>query len=222
MKKIIITGHTSTISQNLMKLAQEKNPGIKIIKVGRSADSDLHINFFDLTDMRKFVDFVGSEKANYLFLNHGVLIGKKLNQMTQQEIQETLTCNMISYLTLMESLPMINNLRTVVMSSISSKLGSFATLYAASKTGVDLAVKSIAPTLPTTSRLNAVSPGIISDTKMTQARTDLHIIEQKTQSTPTKQLTSSNDVAKAIAYLLFDNENINGENLNINGGLFCS
>lgn len=222
MKKIIITGHTSTIAHNLIKLAQEKNPGIKVIKVGRSADSDFKINFFQLTDMRKFVDFVASEKANYLFINHGVLIGKKLNQMTELEIQETLTCNMISYLTLIESLPTINNLRTVVMSSISSKLGSFATLYAASKSGVDLAVKSIAPTLPPTSRLNAVSPGIITDTKMTQARTDVHIIEQKTQSTPTKQLTLSTDVAKAIAYLLFENENINGENLNINGGLFCS
>lgn len=221
MKKIIITGHTSTIAQKLITKIKEKDPQIKIIKVGRSADSDVKINFFVLSDMKKFTTFLENEKANYLFLNHGILHGKKLQQMSETEIKETLHCNMLSYLMTMESLPKLSDLKTVLMSSISSKAGSYATLYAASKSGMDVMIQSIVKELPASSRLNAVSPGIIQDTKMTEARTDLHILDQKTNATPSKKLTQASDVANTVFYLLFENDNINGENININGGIYC-
>lgn len=222
MKKIVITGHTSAITQNFLSLALEKNLKLKVIKVGRCEKSDLKINFFDLADCKKFVAYLASEKPDYLFLNHGLLVGKQLNGMTATEIQETLFCNMISYLMVIESLTSLDNLRTVVMSSISGKKGSYDTLYAGTKAATDLTIKAITTRLPASSRLNAISPGIISDAKMTMVRTDQDILEEKKNITPTKLFTTSTEVAKAAHYLLFETDNINGENLNLNGGLFCS
>lgn len=222
MKKIMITGYSSAIVQHFYKEYLEKDSSLKVIRVGRDDKSDKKIDFFKLEDCKKFVAYVAEEKPDYLFLNHGLLVGKQLNSMNAQEIQETLFCNMTSYLMVIESLTQIENLRTVVMSSISGKRGSFDTLYAGAKAAVDLTIKSTIPRLPSTSRLNAVSPGIIADARMTEVRTDKNILDSKKENTPTKLFTTSAEVAKAVHYLLFENDNINGENLNLNGGLFCS
>lgn len=221
MKKIIITGHTSSIAIALIETIKAKYPDLKIIKVGRSPDSDVKINFFELSDMKKFVTLLENEKPHYLFLNHGVLHGKKLNSMSDNEIKETISCNMLSYLSTLEVLPSLPHLRTVLMSSISAKAGSFATLYAASKAGVDLVLKNIIKDLPATSRLNAVSPGIIADAKMTTVRQDKDVLAKKKEQTPTKEFTTSNEIAKTVHYLLFENDSINGENINVNGGIWC-
>ena len=113
-------------------------------------------------------------------------------------------------------------MRTVVMSSISGKAGSYDTLYAATKAGVDIMLKSFAPRLPSGSRLNAISPGIIEDARMTNVRTDLDILAEKKQKTPTQVFCSSMEVAQLSYFLLFEANNMTGENLNVNGGMYVS
>ena len=55
---------------------------------------------------------------------------------------------------------------------------------------------------------------------MTLVRKDIDVLEAKRQLAPTKAFTTSKDVARLVHYLLFEAGNIQGENININGGTF--
>lgn len=216
MKKIIITGASSTIATCLLKMLPKD---LSVVTCGRNKNNDYEIDFSKHNDVLKFLKIIKKEKPQYLFLNHGVLPGKKLLKYKSTEIESANYCNLVSIAMILEQISTMKNLKTVVTSSISGKLGSFDTLYAAQKAGIDLMIKYFSKSIPSSSRLNAISPGIIHDANMTLVRKDKEILKQKLNLTPTKIFTSSYDVSQMVNYLMFKAENINGENININGGL---
>ena len=73
---------------------------------------------------------------------------------------------------ILENLSNVKKIRSIFISSISGKKGSYDHLYAATKSGIDLIIKQISKSIDSQSRLNAISPGIISDAKMTLKRND--------------------------------------------------
>ena len=221
MKRLVVTGYNSSIAKALFELVGQRQE-IEIIRCGRCEQADVVFDFSQLDDCRRFTSFVEETTPDYLFLNHGLLVGDKLKDQSDQEITKTLYVNLISVAMVLERLVLINKMRTVVMSSISGKVGSYDTLYAATKAGVDLLIKSFAPQLPSDSRLNAISPGIIEDAGMTTVRTDLDVLAEKKQKTPTHVFCSSLEVAQLSYFLLFEAENLTGENLNVNGGMYVS
>ena len=221
MKRLVVTGYTSSIAIALFELVGQRQE-IEIIRCGRCEQADVIFDFSQLDDCRRFASFVEETMPDYLFLNHGLLVGDKLKDYNDQEIIKALYVNLVSVAMVLERLVLINKMRTVVMSSISGKVGSYDTLYAATKAGVDLLIKSFAPQLPSDSRLNAISPGIIEDAGMTTVRTDLDVLAEKKQKTPTHVFCSSLEVAQLSYFLLFEAENLTGENLNVNGGMYVS
>ena len=221
MKRLVVTGYNSSIAEALFELVSQRQE-IEIIRCGRCEQADVIFDFSQLDDCRRFTSFVEKMTPDYLFLNHGLLVGDKLTDNSDQDITKTLYVNLVSVDMVLERLVSINEMRTVVMSSISGKAGSYDTLYAATKAGVDLLVKSFAPQLPPNSRLNAISPGIIEDARMTNVRTDLYILAEKKQKTPTQVFCSSMEVAQLSYFLLFEANNMTGENLNVNGGMYVS
>ena len=221
MKRLVVTGYTSSIAIALFELVGQRQE-IEIIRCGRCEQADVIFDFSQLDDCRRFTSFVEQTTPDYLFLNHGLLIGDKLKDHNEKEISEALYVNLVSVAMVLERLVLINKMRTVVMSSISGKVGSYDTLYAATKAGVDLLIKSFAPQLPSGSRLNAISPGIIEDAGMTTVRTDLDVLAAKKKKTPTQVFCTSMEVAQLSYYLLFEAGNLTGENLNVNGGVYVS
>ena len=221
MKRLVVTGYNSSIAEALFELVSQRQE-IEIIRCGRCEQADVIFDFSQLDDCRRFTSFVEKMTPDYLFLNHGLLVCDKLTDNSDQDITKTLYVNLVSVAMVLERLVSINEMRTVVMSSISGKAGSYDTLYAATKAGVDLLVKSFAPQLPPNSRLNAISPGIIEDARMTNVRTDLDILAEKKQKTPTQVFCSSMEVAQLSYFLLFEANNMTGENLNVNGGMYVS
>ena len=219
MKRLVVTGYNSTIAAALLELVAQQQE-IEIIRCGRCEQADVFFDFSQLDDCRRFTSFVEETTPDYLFLNHGLLVGEKLKDHSDQQIYQTLSVNLVSVAMVLERLVFINKMRTVVMSSISGKVGSYDTLYAATKAGVDLLIKSFAPQLPPDSRLNAISPGIIEDAGMTTERTDLDVLAAKKKKTPTQRFCSSMEVAQLSYYLLFEAGNLTGENLNVNGGMY--
>ena len=219
MKHLVVTGYNSSIARALFELIGQRQE-IQVTRCGRCEQADEIFDFSQLDDCRQFTSFVEETSPDYLFLNHGLLVGEQLKDYNDKEITKALYVNLVSIALVLERLVSINKMRTVVMSSISGKVGSYDTLYAASKAGVDLLIKSFAPQLPSDSRLNAISPGIIEDARMTTARTDLDILAEKKQKTPTQEFCSSMEVAQLSYYLLFEAQNLTGENLNINGGMY--
>lgn len=221
MKKLVLTGHTSQIALELLELLKSKGRGnLQIVKCGRSPNSDRKVDFSSYDQTRAFIAWLRKSRPDYLFLNHGILPGKRLSDASDAIIDESYRVNLVSFAMIIEALPEFNGLSTVVMSSISGKAGSFDTLYAASKAGVDVLVKRTAASLPPSSRLNAVSPGIIADARMTIVRTDAEVLKSALNATPTRQFTKSRDVASLVSFLLFDAENMLGENINLNGGRY--
>jgi NAD(P)-dependent dehydrogenase (short-subunit alcohol dehydrogenase family) len=220
MKTIVVTGYSSSIALQLFNVLNEKQEQIKILRCGRNRDANIFVDFSSIKQTKKFITQLQKISPDYLFLNHGVLPGVQICDLKKDELINSVSVNLVSYLLIIESLTKLDNLRTVVMSSISGKVGSYDTLYAATKAGIDVTVRRIASCIPHSSRLNAVSPGIISDAKMTTVRTDLDVLENKRINTPTKQFTTSLDVAKLIYYVLFEATNLLGENINLNGGMY--
>jgi NAD(P)-dependent dehydrogenase (short-subunit alcohol dehydrogenase family) len=221
MKRLVVTGYNSSIAIALFELVGQRQE-IEIIRCGRCEQADAIFDFSQLDDCRGFTSFVEETTPDFLFLNHGLLIGDKLKDHNDQEITKAFYVNLVSVAMVLERLVSINKMRTVVMSSISGKVGSYDTLYAATKAGVDLLIKSFAPQLPSGSRLNAISPGIIEDARMTTVRTDLDVLATKKKKTPTQVFCSSMEVAQLTYFLLFEAGNLTGENLNVNGGLYVS
>ena len=216
-KKIIITGSSSKISKLLIKDIKNKN--LKIYSCTKNK-GEFNYDFANQKSILKFIKFLKKIKPNYLFLSHGILIGKKLQKYSKIEIQKTIFVNLISNIQILEAIENISNLNTILISSISGKVGSFDNLYAATKSGLDLTVKKISTKMKNTSRLNVISPGIIEDGKMTEIRTDFNSLKKKKNATPTKKFTTSKEVADLANFIFFESKNIHGQNININGGLF--
>jgi NAD(P)-dependent dehydrogenase (short-subunit alcohol dehydrogenase family) len=221
MKHLVVTGYSSSICKALFELVKKRQE-IEIIRCGRCEQADFIFDFSELEDCRRFASFVEEMSPDYLFLNHGLLVGDKLTDISDHEISKTLHVNLVSVAMILERLVLIDGMRTIVMSSISGKVGSYDTLYAVTKAGVDLLIRSFAPQLPSNSRLNAISPGIIADARMTTERTDLDTLERKKQKTPTQVFCSSMEIAQLSYFLLFESQNMSGENLNVNGGIYVS
>lgn len=220
MKKLWITGYSSNIAQEFISLVKEKYTDINISTYGRNSDANFKVDFSKVNETREFINNLTKKPPDFLFVNHGVLPGNQIRDTSTKDINNSVHVNLVSYLFIIESLAKIEGINTVIMSSISGKVGSYDTLYAATKAGIDVTVRRQVLGLPANSRLNAVSPGIVIDAKMTKVRTDLHILEQKKNTTPTKQFTTSIDVAKLVYYIMFEAQNMQGENINLNGGMF--
>jgi 3-oxoacyl-[acyl-carrier protein] reductase len=222
MKKLVITGYTSRIAIEFADLLQQRGTDVRILRCGRHAESDYRVDFSSYDCIRSFIEWLRVTRPDYLLLNHGILPGMRLSAMADGAIEQALRVNLVSFAMVIEVLPEFDELRTVVMSSISGKAGSFDTLYAACKAGTDVAIRRVAASLPPGARLNAVSPGIIADARMTLSRADTEVLEAKRAQTPTRRFTTSRDVACLVYYLLFEAENMQGENINLNGGIFIS
>ena len=112
---------------------------------------EFNYDFANQKSILKFIKFLKKIKPNYLFLSHGILIGKKLQKYSKIEIQKTIFVNLISNIQILEAIENISNLNTILISSISGKVGSFDNLYAATKSGLDLTVKKISTKMKNTS-----------------------------------------------------------------------
>lgn len=101
--------------------------------------------------------------------------------------------------------------------------GGGSTLYASSKGAVTTFTRAMAKELgPKGIRVNAVCPGLIG-TKFHDDFTKDEIREKVAASTPLRREGAAEEVADLVAYLASDDASfINGNNIDINGGLAFS
>jgi NAD(P)-dependent dehydrogenase (short-subunit alcohol dehydrogenase family) len=217
MRKIIITGYNSNIAKNLIKILK-KSEDIEIIKAGRCKDADIFVEFNCFDSVKKFAQTLQEKPFSHLLICHGVLYGEKIDNLNKTECIGSVFVNMTSVIFLLEQLTNLKNINTLVVSSISGKKGSYDNLYASCKAGVDLAVKTISKQLDSSSRLNALAPGIISDTRMTMERKDKENLQNILDTIPTRQFSTSLEVAELGYYILFKSSNLNSSIIDINGG----
>jgi len=217
VSSIVITGYNSNIAKNLIKILK-KREDIEIIKAGRCKNADIFVEFDRFDSVQKFVQTLRETCFSHLLICHGVLYGEKIDNLNETECISSVFVNMSSVIFLLEELTNFKYVNTLVISSISGKKGSYDNLYASCKAGVDLAVKTISKQLDSTSRLNALAPGIIGDTRMTMERKDKANLQNILDTIPTRQFSTSLEVAELGYYMLFKSNNLNASIIDINGG----
>ena len=217
--KLLISGYTSKISQELIKIINSKIKA-KIFLVGRHKSSDYYCNFAEFSSIRNFIkNVIDKEQFDFIFLNHGILFGKKALDLNEIEINEYMMVNCFSKIAILEALSKHKNTNIVVTSSISSKEGSYDPIYAATKAGLDSYRIRSGKIFDSSIRLNFISPGVIKDALMTTKRKDQNNVDDISRSTPSQKLTNSYEVAKLVSYLLLTPGNIHCQDIAINGGL---
>lgn len=107
----------------------------------------------------------------------------------------------------------------VNISSVAMRHGApTATIYGASKSALDSFTRGIAKELAPGIRVNAVAPGVIITPFHDNVSTPEQI-ETWREGNPLKKNGDAAHIAKAIKFII-NNDFINGETLDINGGLF--
>lgn len=89
-------------------------------------------------------------------------------------------------------------------------------IYSATKAGIVSFTRTMATSLAPEIRVNAISPGIISDTRWTKGKEDFN--ESGRLQTPMKRLATADDIAAAAVYLADAGSIVNGQNIVVDGG----
>ena len=97
-------------------------------------------------------------------------------------------------------------------------LAGTQTIYGASKAALDSFTRGIAKELAPTIRVNAVAPGVIV-TPFHEKVSTPEQLEAWKEANPLKKNGHAGHIAEAIRFLI-ENDFINGETIDINGGLF--
>jgi NADP-dependent 3-hydroxy acid dehydrogenase YdfG len=117
----------------------------------------------------------------------GVLVGKKIADMSTLEAYDTVFVNLISTMRTCERiLSLVPNARICIIGSCSGIKGSYDQLYGASKAGIHYYVKT--RKVLDTQQLIAVSPCIISDSGMTRRRSDYDDVIENRDTVTAKQV----------------------------------
>ena len=168
----------------------------------------------------------GGGKFDILVNNAGGLLArKKLDEMDEAFIDAVIAINFKSMLLVTKAaLPHMNDGGAIVnLSSLAAHDGGGpgSIVYAASKGAVLTATRGLAKELgPRKIRVNAVSPGMINTT-FHNTFTKPEARQATAARTTLGREGESVDVAKAILFLSSDASSyINGESLEINGGLY--
>jgi NAD(P)-dependent dehydrogenase (short-subunit alcohol dehydrogenase family) len=223
----LVTGYTSTIFLSLFEIYLRNIPIDRFIFCGRSRPKDMQnslyidVDFENIESIKKLNVTLRGKRIKYMFLNHGLLIGKSSLEYSFEELLSTININILSYISILSSLgcSLVDNGSTVLMSSVSAKNGSYDDVYAASKSMIESFIRSYVNKIGL-HRVNCVAPGIILNTRMTNVRKDLDNIEKKRLETPLKKLGEPIDVAKAVNFLLSDESiHISGAVLSVDGGI---
>lgn len=107
----------------------------------------------------------------------------------------------------------------VNLASVATRTGGpSTTLYAAAKGAVDTFTRGAARELAPNIRVNSVSPGIIETPFHEKMSTKQQVLDWR-ENNPLKRNGTADDVASAIRFCI-ENTFVNGESIDVNGGLY--
>ena len=178
--------------------------------------------------IRAFVDMLAGEPnaIDYLVNNAGSLVRRAtLAGFTYALFDEVMDLNAKSMFFLTQAVAprMAARGAIVNLSSIAARTGggSGASVYAAAKAAVSALTKGLAKELaPRGIRVNAISPGTVDNDFHARFSTR-EILAQVAANTPQGRLSTNEEMADAIVFLLSDAaRNIVGQTIEVNGGAY--
>ncbi|MDD3534872.1 MAG: SDR family oxidoreductase [Candidatus Cloacimonetes bacterium] len=241
-KNIIITGASSGIGRACAILCSKEGANLQLIGRNEKAlretlallkKGDHAFYTQDITDFEAIsglVNKIVSEHGKISGFIHsaGMQILSPIQTLKPVHFQKSFDLNVISAFEISKHLGKNSNhvkddLSIVFISSVTSEVASAGMIsYAASKAALVGGARALALEYANKNiRVNLVSPGIISDTKMTIGLSDAVGVEQlsKIESGYPLGFGKSRDVANLCVYLLSDASRwMTGQNIVIDGG----
>jgi len=227
----LIIGGSSSIAGEL--IGRFINSGNKVVatfndgQILKTHRSDVHCERLDLGDMSQLDNFCNISLSaydcfDYLIFFNGILPGKPLNEYSDDLISKVMFVNFISQAALLRRLlhRLSEEASIVFVSSISAERGSFDPIYAASKSAQLGLIKSLAKSVTSKLRVNAVLPSLIESSKMFSDmplnQRNFHLAQS-----PSGRLLSVSEVAAVI----FDISSarwsgVNGQLIRVNHGVW--
>ncbi|SRR5579875_429223 len=163
-------------------------------------------------------------KIDVLVNNAGVTVDRALKNLTIADWNAVIQTNLNGYFyTLKAALPHFIQQKSgkiIQVSSFVGKMGNFGQAnYAAAKAGIIGLTKTAAIELARYNvTVNAVCPGFTETDMYTQVPE--HVKEQILKRIPLGRVGTSQEVARAVRYLIVDGDYITGSALDINGGIY--
>ena len=238
-KKVLITGATGGIGNNLVKKFDAL--GAKIIASGTNEEKlsnlkktfpNVSIEKFKLDEhekIEKFIDRIDKENQglDVLINNAGITLDNLSIRLTEENWKKVLDINLTStFLMCKYSIKKMLKRKNGKIINITSIVGHTGNMgqanYAASKAGIIAFSKSLAIEYAKKGiNVNCVSPGFIQ-TEMTD-KINEDFKKKLIEKIPSGNLGTGEDVSNCVAFLASDLANyINGETIHVNGGMYMS
>lgn len=238
-KVAVITGGNSGIGYATAK--QLKEQGATVIITGRRKEAiekaalDLGVTAIvadqsSVSDIENLALKVKEDfgQVDILFINAGIAGLGNIEQATEALFDSIINVNFKgAYFTLSKFIPILKDGASVVFlsSNTASMPGPGSSIYSSSKTALNSVMRSAALELaPRKIRVNSVSPGPTETEVMNKVGLDTttvkSIMDVVIEKVPLKQMGTSEDVAKMVAYLSSDAAKfITGADFIMDGGM---
>ncbi|MFC1236436.1 SDR family NAD(P)-dependent oxidoreductase [Vibrio sp. F74] len=242
MATYLITGASTGIGATTAKFLAEDNE--LILTYYQSSDEAFALKATLLQDYRaKSVEFIKAdlrteEGCNELFakvadmtdkldalVNNagGMITREKIENFNWKTMESIFRLNTFSLFQVTSlAVPLLKKSEApciVNLTSIATRHGGpGTTLYAAAKGAVDTFTRGAARELAPKIRVNSVSPGVIETPFHEKMSTKQQVLDWR-ENNPLKRNGTADDVASAIRFCI-ENTFVNGESIDVNGGLY--
>jgi len=231
MKKVLVTGATGSIGEEIVK-EYAKNGFFVYIHYNSNhqkaqnlleeIDNKGELISFDIKDKESIKNSLENLDVDVLINNAGIIKDNLFFFMSDDEWEDVINTNLNGnfYITKIISKNMMMNKKgsIVNIASISGVSGNAGQAnYSASKGGIIALTKTLCLELGRYNiRVNALAPAII-ESEMTK---DIPNLKEMKKVIPLGRFGTANEVAKCAYFIGVDATYISGEVLNISGGMF--
>jgi 3-oxoacyl-[acyl-carrier protein] reductase len=165
-----------------------------------------------------------TSRLDVLVNNAGGLVRRRqLNELDWELMIEVFSLNVFSTMKVTAlCVPLLEKGEdpcVVNISSVAARTGApTATIYGAAKGAIDTFTRGAARELAPRIRVNAVAPGVI-ETPFHDKVTSAERMKQFKEETPVKRLGRADHIGHTIRFIV-ENDFLDGETIDVNGGLF--
>lgn len=241
-KTALITGASSGIGKEIAIQLAEQN--IKVcINFSKSSSKAKKVKNYieklggeaiifqaDVTnehDVKKMFNFLSKnfKKLDYLINNAGIGLYEKIENSSYKKWNEIINVNLNSkYLCTKYFIPLLKQFSNPCIINIASRIGTIpicgTSAYCCAESAIIMLSKVSALELSEYGiKVNTISPGLIK-TSLTEKMYNNKYFNDYAKKNPLKRLCKTENIANAVSFLISDKANfINGENINVSGGM---
>lgn len=230
MKKVLVTGATGSIGQEIVKEYAKNGFFVyihynsnqqKALELLEEINNNGELISFDIKNKDSIKNSLENLEIDVLINNAGIIKDNLFFFMNDDEWEDVINTNLNSnfYITklLSKNMMMNKNGSIVNIASISGVCGNSGQAnYSASKGGIIALTKTLAIELGRYNiRVNALAPAII-ESEMTK---DIPNMKELKKTIPLGRFGKANEVAKCAYFMGVDATYVSGEVLNISGGM---